>query len=147
MRKADCPGRDAMRLRGGDRRTSDVTVLVIEDDWDVNLLISSRLQRDGFHVVTAETERKPRLALSTAPRPDHAGPSPAAVDGFGVLLMLCSLPEMKQIPVIVLTGLTGDAAEASARAWQNVVRFVRKPVNVGDVSRITREVLHLPDES
>ncbi|TMM12451.1 MAG: response regulator, partial [Actinobacteria bacterium] len=47
------------------------TVLVAEDDEDILLLVATRLQRDGFDVVTARTGEE-ALALVRARRPEVA---------------------------------------------------------------------------
>jgi DNA-binding response OmpR family regulator len=85
------------------------SILVVEDDPDVNTLVGAYAQLCGFEYRSALTgsrglaaahERKPALVILDLMLPD--------VDGFEVCKQLKSADDTASVPIVMLTALTGD---------------------------------------
>ena len=99
-----------------DKRNGDRSILVVEDDREINELVGAYAQIAGF-------EYRPALDGTSALREAHAR-RPAAVvldlmlpdiDGFEVCKQLKNQTETKLVPVIMLTALTDDASKQRGR--------------------------------
>jgi len=79
-------------------------VLVIDDDSNVRELITRTLQRDGFTVETAENgQRGIELARRILPDIITLDVMMEGMDGWQVLSELKSVPDLVDIPVVMLT--------------------------------------------
>jgi len=131
-------------------KSSQVHVLVVDDEPEICVALRYYLVGLGYQVVTAPTGEQAIAHLQTArPRPDillldltmpHRG-------GFAVL------DEMKKMglrmPVIVLSGNDAELVKAATQVM-GVRRYLQKPVPLPTVERTVREVLaegSLPLES
>jgi DNA-binding response OmpR family regulator len=117
------------------------TVLVAEDDEDILLLVTTRLQRDGFDVVAARSgtealdlmrERRPEIAVL-----DIGMPPP---DGLEVVRQVRSDAELRSTRLLLLTAKAQESdvrrgMEAGADA------YVSKPFSPADLSARVRELL------
>ncbi len=117
------------------------TVLVAEDDEDILLLVATRLQRDGFDVITARTgvealdlvrERHPEVAVL-----DIGMPPP---DGLEVVRRIRGDAELASMRLLLLTAKAQESdvrrgLEAGADA------YVSKPFSPADLSARVRELL------
>jgi DNA-binding response OmpR family regulator len=92
------------------------SVLVVEDDREINELVGAYAQIAGF-------EYRPALDGTSALREAHAR-VPAAVvldlmlpdiDGFEVCKQLKNEPDTRPVPVIMLTALVDDASRQKGR--------------------------------
>ena len=101
---------------GDDKRNGDRSVLVVEDDREINELVGAYAQIAGF-------EYRPALDGTSALREAHAR-RPAAVvldlmlpdiDGFEVCRQLKNQADTRVVPVIMLTALTDDASKQRGR--------------------------------
>ena len=110
-----------------DEQANGRSVLVVEDDREINELIGAYTQIAGF-------EYRSALDGTTALREAHER-VPAAVvldlmlpdiDGFEVCQRLKSEPDTKPIPVIILTALGGDANKQRGHAC-GAVEYLLKP--------------------
>ncbi len=82
------------------------TVLVIDDDATVRDLLMRLLERENFHVLTAETGAEGlRLAREHRPRVITLDVMMPGMDGWAVLTALKADTELAEIPVIMLTML------------------------------------------
>jgi len=99
-----------------DKRNGDRSILVVEDDREINELVGAYAQIAGF-------EYRPALDGTSALREAHAR-RPAAVvldlmlpdiDGFEVCKQLKNGSDTKLVPVIMLTALTDDASKQRGR--------------------------------
>ena len=117
------------------------TVLVAEDDEDILLLVTTRLKRDGYDVVTARTGAE-ALELMRERRPDVAvldiGMPPP--DGIEVVRQVRADAELRHIRLILLTAKAQESdvrrgVEAGADA------YVTKPFSPGDLSARVRDLL------
>jgi DNA-binding response OmpR family regulator len=117
------------------------TVLVAEDDEDILLLVATRLQRDGFDVITARTgaealdlvrERHPEVAVL-----DIGMPPP---DGLEVVRRIRDDAGLASTRLLLLTAKAQESdvrrgLEAGADA------YVSKPFSPADLSARVRALL------
>ena len=84
--------------------TAATTVLVIDDDPASRQLVNRMLSKEGFRVVEA-ANGEAGLALARSERPDviTLDVLMPGMDGWGVLAMLKSAPELAGIPVVMLS--------------------------------------------
>ena len=101
-------------------------VLLVDDDSFMRRLFEAQVKTLGCHVVTAKNgeeavkmipEQKPDLVLMDVVMP--------GMDGFEACVWMKRLPEMKSVPVVLLTALGRDAKQRSFAA--GAVGFLHKP--------------------
>jgi signal transduction histidine kinase/CheY-like chemotaxis protein len=110
----------------GDLPVSERPVLVIDDDAMARDMLSRILTGEGYRVVT-ESDGKAALRLARELRPlaitlDVLLPG---LDGWGVLSQLQSDPELREIPVIVVSILP----ERQRGAALGATAYLQKPVH------------------
>jgi DNA-binding response OmpR family regulator len=117
------------------------TVLVAEDDEDILLLVTTRLKRDGYDVVTARSgaealelmrERRPEIAVL-----DIGMPPP---DGIEVVRRVRQDVQLRETRLLLLTAKAQESdvrrgIEAGADA------YVSKPFSPADLSARVKELL------
>lgn len=117
------------------------TVLVAEDDEDILLLVTTRLQRDGLHVLTARTGAE-ALRLIRERRPDIAvldiGMPPP--DGVEVVRTVRKDAALAGIRLVLLTAKAQESdlrrgMEAGADA------YVTKPFSPANLSARVQTLL------
>jgi DNA-binding response OmpR family regulator len=120
---------------------SEPLVLVADDDDDILFLVTTRLRRDGFDVVSASSgdqalalarERKPALAVLDIGMP--------GLDGLEVLEQIRADEELRGTLVLLLTA---KAQESDVRRGyeSGADAYVRKPFSPADLSKRVRELL------
>ncbi len=106
---------------------TEKTVLVVEDNEAVLKYMKNALSKQ-YHVITAVDgldaykeviSKKPHVVLTDMEMPK--------LDGFGLLYALQSVPETKQIPVILIAGISSIAAEEQAFE-KGFFDFITKPI-------------------
>jgi len=116
-------------------------VLVADDDEDILLLVTTRLERDGYEVVSAARgdsalelarERRPQLAVLDVGMP--------GLDGFEVLERIRA-DELLQGTRVLL--LTAKAQESDVRRGYDAGAdaYVKKPFSPAELSARVRELL------
>jgi len=119
------------------------TILVVEDDFELRRVICTALEEAGFRTVAAADgsealrslrSRKPDMILTDLQMPK--------VDGFSFRETLARDPALAVIPVIVMTGLLGDAL---AQAGLSALNLILKPFDVNAL--VERIKSHFPVES
>ncbi len=83
------------------------TILLIEDDPDIQKMYSDKLSFEGFEVLTS-TDGKKGLLLAKTEKPDLVLLDimlPQGMNGFDVLEEIKKDEDIKDLPVIVLTNL------------------------------------------
>lgn len=115
-------------------------VLVAEDDASVRLTIEFVLEDEGFQVLLAE-DGEQALELARAERPDVIllDQIMPKLDGKQVLTALRGDTATRDIPVLVLTGMSRGAPDEWAGA-----EFVGKPFNPDHLVRVIRRSLSAP---
>lgn len=108
-------------------------ILIIDDEWTIQLALQARLSARGFSVqlasdgpsgLLAARQYRPDVILLDLRMPD--------MDGFEVLRRLRSSPETSSIPVIILTANIQDSVKQQARS-AGAARFLTKPFESKDI--------------
>jgi CheY-like chemotaxis protein len=111
------------------------TILVIDDDEDIRLAVQALLESRDYIVETAATKEE-GLEKFVSVKPDLAILDVMMTswqDGFELSRQLKKDPEMKNIPILMLTGVenkTGFEFKSAAgdQEWLPVEGFLDKPV-------------------
>jgi CheY-like chemotaxis protein len=116
-------------------------ILLVEDNEMNRDMLSRRLQRKGYSVVTAQDgEQGHLLALSETPDLILMDISLPAMDGWEVTRLLKSNDATRHIPIIVLTAhaLVSDRAKAFEAGCND---FDTKPIEFGRLSEKIENLL------
>jgi PAS domain S-box-containing protein len=136
--EAEAPAIHAPEPTGGSE-----TVLLVDDEPEVVLMLKEVLEKDGYTVVTADNGAAALELLRTAPFDailcDIRMPQ---LDGPGVLRALeASRPELKQRLLL----MTGDVLRATAALPPDACdRLLEKPINPAEVRRRVRDLIGKP---
>ena len=110
-------------------------VLVIDDDCDARILLTDHLVDLGCGVLTASTgEEGLRIARAARPELIILDLLMPGMNGWDVLNALKKDPELREIPVVVASGLT----PRGGRRALGVVDLLSKPVDRAQMSRVLR---------
>jgi DNA-binding response OmpR family regulator len=120
---------------------SEPLVLVADDDEDILLLVTTRLRRDGFEIVSASSgdealalarERRPVLAVLDIGMP--------GLDGVQVLEHIRADEDLRGIRVLLLTA---KAQESDVRRGfdAGADAYVKKPFSPAELSARVRELV------
>lgn len=82
-------------------------ILVVEDDKFLLTLLAEKLKREGLLVISAENGQEALVKMKGEPRPHIIllDLLPPILDGFEVLRTMQDDPDLKKIPVVVLSNL------------------------------------------
>ena len=119
------------------------TILVVEDDKDLSLLMNKKLTQEGFGVILAETgqdamdaiKQKPDLVLLDILLPD--------IDGLTVLNEFVGHKETRDVPVIILSNLADHASMEQAEAIGKYEYLVKARTDLNTVVTKIKEKLNL----
>jgi len=110
-----------------DAENRNATILVVDDEETIADLIQKILTKEGYRVeavysgadaVRKAGELRPHLIIMDIAMPD--------MDGYEATGQIKELPELKEVPIIFLTGKS--AREDGGRAFaQGATAYVRKP--------------------
>ncbi len=116
-------------------------LLLVDDEPHVTLVLSRKLEREGYEVRTARdgeegflTARafQPDLIVSDLQMP--------RVDGLGMATMLAGDPATAHIPILMLSG-RGFLLDQQLAATTRIVRVLEKPFAASDILRSVSEIL------
>lgn len=116
-------------------------ILVADDSRTILSMVSSRLERSGYEVVTAANgeealqlteERRPSLAILDVEMPK--------LDGYEVTRRLRANQLTAAIPIILLTGRDSDA-ERAAGLEAGATDYITKPFSPQELEARVEEVL------
>lgn len=122
-------------------------IVVVDDDQDIRDSVASMLETQGYDVITAK-DRPEGMEKIKAEKPDLAVLDvmmDSSSDGFEMSRELKKNPELKDMPILLLTGVnqeTGFDFESAAgdSQWCPVDGFLNKPVEpeslISEVSRL-----------
>ena len=124
---------------------SEPLVLVADDDEDILLLVTTRLRRDGFEILSASSgdealalarERRPVLAVLDIGMP--------GLDGVQVLEHIRADEDLQGIRVLLLTA---KAQESDVRRGFDAGAdgYVKKPFSPAELSARVRELVDSAD--
>lgn len=126
------------------RMADKKTIVCIEDEEEMIELISLILSRYDYNVVGAVggqdglqkvSELKPDLVLLDLMMPD--------VDGWQVLQRMRAIPELQQIPVIVVTARVNEIDRIFGLEIVRVDGYITKPFGPQDLVRNVQRVLQV----
>lgn len=127
-------------------RTRRRSVLLIEDEADLGLVLSIRLRNAGFDVSVANNgEEGVELAVRDEPDAIVLDLGLPDLDGAGVIRVLRTVKMTRDIPIIILTGQEVAAVEQVVEGWEVVRRIIRKPISGKTLALVVETVLG-PDE-
>ena len=109
------------------KKTSRARVLVVDDEADIVSTIQYRLEFCEFEVITA-TNGKEGLEKAANEKPDLIllDISMPVMNGHEMLERLKNRPDLKDIPVIMLTAYS-DAKDVTKAADLGIADYVTKP--------------------
>jgi DNA-binding response OmpR family regulator len=115
-------------------------VLVADDDEDILLLVSTRLKRDGYEVVTARNGIE-ALALAEAHKPAVAvlDVGMPGLDGLEVLTAIRAADALSETRVLLLTA---KAQESDVRRGYDAGAdaYIKKPFSPAELAERVREL-------
>ena len=124
------------------RKTKTHTVLIIEDDLDIQNFISRVLELEGYRVIRAdngqtgmELIRDNRVSLVLL---DLRLPGP---DGWSILQEIKSNPAHSKVPVIVLTAIA-ESVQQRRTLRMGATSYLIKPLSAHKLSETVAGVLH-----
>jgi DNA-binding response OmpR family regulator len=121
------------------------TILIADDEEDIRIVISMRLQQLKLRVIHATTGRT-ALELATVERPDLLILDWTLPDmnGRNVLMALKQNSVTASIPVIVVTGIDEQLEKTQALAI-GARAYLVKPISMRDLEETVLEVLKQKD--
>ena len=116
------------------------TVLVVDDEALIAMALEAALEDAGYRVATAANGRQGLERLAEAPRPEIVllDMMMPVMNGPAMLAAMAAEPELRGIPVIVLSSLPEEAVRARA---QGVAAILRKPYTAEQVLDAIARVL------
>lgn len=118
-------------------------ILITEDDETLSKMYQRKLEHEGFEVVMAYAGDE-GLALAAKEKPDLIllDVMMPGMDGFAVVRELNKNPELKDIPVIIMTNLgTSDIFIDEAKMLGVKAYLVKYKTSVNEVIEKIREEL------
>ena len=118
------------------------TILLVEDDKDLLMLMSKKLTDEGFNVVTFELgqdaldyllKESPDLVLLDILLPD--------IDGLTSLNQIATHQKTKNLPVIILSNLADQGSFEQAAAVGDYEYLVKARTDLNDVVKKIEEKL------
>lgn len=110
------------------------TILLVDDDLTLREMYEERMKAEGFNIIQAtngeEALKKAKEANPDVILLDIMMPK---VNGFDVLKELKSNPELKDIPVIVLTALIQDVDRVQGKKLGATDYIVKSETMPGEV--------------
>jgi DNA-binding response OmpR family regulator len=123
---------------------SEILVLVADDDDAILLLVTTRLKRDGFEVISARNGEE-AIALARERHPDIAvlDIGMPKLDGLEVLAQIRADETLETMRVLLLTA---KAQESDMRRGYDAGAdaYVRKPFSPSDLSARVRALVDEP---
>lgn len=112
------------------------TIVVVEDEKLILARLEDVLSRNGYRVVAAQDGLEAyKLILLEKPQVVLTDKEMPKLNGYGLLAAMQNMPELKLIPVILLTGRLGEEEEATTFD-KGFFDYILKPVK--DTALLTR---------
>ncbi len=125
------------------KKTKVATILVVDDEADLLNTIRTRLKWNKFNVLTALSSHE-GLEIAAAKKPDLIllDNNMPEMNGIEMLARLRENPELKNIPVIMVTAVCepGDIAAASSFG---IIDYITKPF---DFANLMEKITHTLDK-
>ncbi len=117
-------------------------ILVVEDDHGCSELIADVVAELGYHVVVRDraeeartllAERRPLLVVLDIMLPD--------ADGFSVLNLMRSVPDMETVPVMICTASLFQGGDPRGPVLDRHTEIVSKPFHIATFTTTLRKLL------
>jgi len=124
------------------RKREAKTVLIIEDEVDIQTFASRVLELEGYHVLKADDgergmeiirEKPVSLVLLDLRLPGR--------DGWSILREIKRSPELSKIPVVVLTAIA-ETPQRRRTLRMGATTYLIKPLSAHSLSRTIVDILH-----
>lgn len=117
------------------------TILVVDDESDILSTIQTRLKWNKFNVLTALNGRE-GLEIAASKKPDLIllDNNMPVMNGLEMLTQLRENPELKDIPVIMVTAVC-EPQKINAASSLGVVDYVTKPFDFADLTQKISQIL------
>jgi DNA-binding response OmpR family regulator len=118
------------------------TVLIIEDEADMQNFVSRVLELEGYRVFKASDGKEGMEIISENPVAlvvlDLRLPGP---DGWSVLREIKGNPKFSQIPVVVLTAIA-ESVQRRRTLRMGAAKYLVKPLSAHSLSKNIASILH-----
>jgi CheY-like chemotaxis protein len=123
------------------RKTANATILVVDDEEDLLSTIQTRLKWNKFNVLTASDGRE-GLEIAASEKPDLIllDNNMPVMNGLEMLAQLRENPEIKNIPVIMLTALC-EPHDITAASSFGIAGYITKPFSFANMVKKISEIL------
>lgn len=117
-------------------------LLIVEDDAMIGSMYRTKLEQDGFIVLTADNGAQ-GLEMALAERPDLVMLDiiMPQLDGFSVLQQLRASSSMKNKPIIMLTNLGTDEDKDKGKKLGATDYLVKANLTPSQISEIIKKYL------
>ncbi len=132
-----------LELSKSKKKDVQAKILVIDDEPDLVDTLQCQLEFNSYEVVTAENGKE-GLEKAKSEKPDlilldYAMPE---MDGLGMLERLRSHPDLKEIPVIMLTA-SSEAQNVEKACSCGITDYITKPFDYGLLVEKITDVLEV----
>jgi DNA-binding response OmpR family regulator len=124
------------------RKSEKKTILIIEDDLDIQNFISRVLELEGYQVLRAingragmDLFRDNQVSLVLL---DLRLPGP---DGWSILQEIKNNPKISHVPVVVLTAIA-ESVQRRKTLRMGANRYLIKPLSAHNLSKTVADILH-----
>jgi CheY-like chemotaxis protein len=115
-------------------------VMIIEDDKFLSSLIKVHLEKEGFLVVQAfDGEEAIELLKTERPSIIVTDLIMPKVMGFEILQTISMIPELQDVPIIILSNLAQDSDIEKAKQYGVKEYFVKVKISVDDIVKKIKE--------
>ena len=115
-------------------------ILLVDDDKDLVYILREALQKNGFEVITASDGSEGlRLLKTNIPQLIMADLTMPVMSGWHFTTKVRQDPRFKKTPIIVLSGLLEDNAEA--QPFESASLYVRKPFEIFELIAKIKELI------
>ena len=120
-----------LRVSKSEKKDVYAKILLVDDEPDLVDTIQCRLEFNGYEVVIAENGKE-GLEKAESEKPDlilldYAMP---VMNGLGMLERLRSHPDLKEIPVIMVTA-SSEAQDVEKACSCGITDYITKPFDYG----------------
>ncbi len=125
-------------------RVDNETILLVEDETQLRVLVASGLRRHGYQVLEASRPSEAIFLAETHPLPIHLLLTDVMMPEMGGAILAEKLITLHpQIHVLFMSGYTNDAILQDG--VQNAsIPFIQKPFKMDKLTHVVREVMNSP---
>ncbi len=117
-------------------------ILIVDDDVHMVAMLHSNLEAEGYRVVSATDgmtgkltafEQKPDLILADVIMP--------GVDGFSMMTAINARPELKDVPIIFLSGQAKASMVPPSGDLSRKYALLKKPIFLPELNHLIKQFL------